>query len=49
MKKIYSAPALELTAYLSDVAISNDWESEYGIDAPGISSEPWNNGELGWT
>ena len=48
MKKLYNAPVLEFLAFCSATAISGDWQEEYGPDAPGINSEPWNNGELGW-
>ena len=49
MKKLYSAPSLELLAYcsLSPIGAENwsDPETE-----PGINSKPWNDGELGgWT
>ena len=47
MKKNYDAPVLELLAYCSVSAIGGDWnEAE---EEPGISSKPWNDGELGWT
>ena len=49
MKKLYSAPSLELLAYCSATAISGNWQEMYEEDASGINSEPWNNGELGWT
>ena len=49
MKKLYSAPSLELLAYCSATAISGNWQETYEEDATGINSEPWNNGELGWT
>lgn len=49
MKKLYSAPSLELLAYYSATAISGTWEEGYEEGATGINSEPWNNGELGWT
>lgn len=50
MKKVYNAPSLELLAYCSVTAISNDnWSTSYDDDASGINSQPWNNGELGWT
>lgn len=45
MKKLYSAPSLELLAYCSDLAIGaapDDMENP-------TESMPWNNGELGWT
>ena len=50
MKKLYSAPSLELLAFMSDVAISaaNTWQDGTEED-PSLNSQPWNNGELGWT
>ena len=50
MKKLYSAPSLELLAFMSDVAISaaNKWEDGTEED-PSLNSKPWNEGELGWT
>ena len=49
MKKLYSAPSLELLAYcsLSPIGAESDW-SDTETD-PGINSKPWNDGELGWT
>lgn len=46
MKKVYSAPSMELLAYCSLSPIGNDeaWDEE---GTPG--SKPWNDGELGWT
>ena len=48
MKKLYSAPSLELLAYCSLSPIgAGEWsETE---EEPGITSKPWNDGELGWT
>ena len=51
MKKLYSAPSLELLAFMSDVAIgaTNTWEDGTAED-PSLNSKPWNDGELGgWT
>ena len=50
MKKLYSAPSLELLAFMSNVAISaaNTWE-DGTVEDPSLSSKPWNEGELGWT
>ena len=48
MKKLYSAPSLELLAYcsLSPISGTNDWLEEETTD----NSKPWNDGELGgWT
>ena len=47
MKKLYSAPSLELLAYCSLSYISGDWDETE--EEPGINSKPWNDGELGWT
>ena len=44
MKKLYSAPSLELLAFCSTSAIGGEWYEE---ETPG--SKPWNDGELGWT
>ena len=49
MKKLYSAPSLELLAYCSLSPIGADGWTDPETD-PGISSKPWNEGELGgWT
>ena len=50
MKKLYSAPSLELLAFMSDAAIgaANTWQDGTEED-PTLNSQPWNNGELGWT
>ena len=46
MKKLYSAPSLELLAYCSLSYIGND--DPWGEDL--LDSKPWNDGELGgWT
>ena len=46
MKKLYSAPSLELLAYCSLSYIGND--DPWGEDPN--ESKPWNDGELGgWT
>ena len=45
MKKLYSAPSLELLAYCSLSYIGND--DPWGEDDK--NSKPWNDGELGWT
>ena len=46
MKKLYSAPSLELLAYASLSYIAN--EDPWGTDDN--NSKPWNDGELGgWT
>ena len=48
MKKLYSAPSMELLAYCPLSPISaNEWVAEEEL--PGINSKPWNDGELGWT
>ena len=49
MKKLYSAPSLELLAFMSDAAISATSEWTENPDEAAINSQPWNNGELGWT
>ena len=55
MKKLYSAPSLELLAFCCDQAISNSDgpQSEWtdNPDEAAINSQPWNDGELGggWT
>lgn len=49
MKKLYSAPSLELLAYCSLSYISGDWTGVEEDGASGINSKPWNDGELGWT
>lgn len=49
MKKLYSAPSLELLAFcsLSPIGAENWSDTEEGV---GINSKPWNDGELGgWT
>ncbi|MBR2320205.1 MAG: hypothetical protein IKA50_05435 [Clostridia bacterium] len=48
MKKLYSAPSLELLAYCSLSPIGAGEWSDTETD-PGINSKPWNDGELGWT
>lgn len=45
MKKLYSAPSLELLAYCSLSHVAND--EEWAEDP--YNSKPWNDGELGWT
>ncbi len=47
MKKLYSAPSLELLAYCSVSPIgAGEWTEDESID----NSKPWNDGELGgWT
>ena len=50
MKKLYSAPSLELLAYcsLDPIGAANEWSDPE--TEPGINSKPWNDGELGgWT
>ena len=52
MKKLYSAPSLELLSFCPDIAIggayTSDWTDEPGDQA--VNSQPWNDGELGgWT
>ena len=47
MKKNYDAPILELLAFASDTAIGTEWNDLTEGDA--INSQPWNDGELGWT
>lgn len=50
MKKIYDAPVLELLAFCPDVAIganTSEWQETPDEDA--VNSQPWNDGELGWT
>lgn len=45
MKKVYSAPSLELLAFCSLSPIGADAWAEEETD----NSKPWNDGELGWT
>ena len=51
MKKLYSAPSLELLAFCSLSPIgapTNGWTDDPEGEA--INSQPWNDGELGgWT
>ena len=49
MKRAYSAPSLELLAFCADTAISYTSKWTENPDEAAINSQPWNNGELGWT
>ena len=50
MKKLYSAPSLELLAYYSLVPISAETGGDLPEDLMGPDdSNAWNSGELGWS
>lgn len=44
MRKIYSAPSVEWLSFCSLTAVAAD---DTYVDENG--SQPWNDGELGWT
>lgn len=47
MKKLYSAPSVELLAFCSNTDYTGGWTDN--PDEAAVESQPWNDGELGWT
>lgn len=49
MKKEYSAPLVKYLAFSVEETIANEQNWSDTTTDPGINSQPWNDGELGWT